>query len=88
MKKYNTWEMLKELTECTNKSILRFFMEIADEDEPIICFINTQSGCFEFRTFQSWDEDFICDNPIIYPTSKWIEISKQEADIYLKGKYV
>lgn len=91
LKKYNTWETLKELTEYEPKykgsNEQRFFMEITDEDEPIFCFLRPSCGSFEFRLFRTWDDNFICDNPILYPDSSWIEVSKQDADIFLKGNY-
>lgn len=91
MQKLKTWEMIKELTEYKPKYFgslkQRFFMEVGNEDEPIICFLESSTGSIEFRQFKVLDEGFVEEKPIIHQDSTWIEISKNDANIYLDIYY-
>lgn len=77
-----TWKMMKELT----KNEKKFFKTTYDEDEFIICFIRPYAGTFEFRLFDVWD-GYKTNNVMLYPEENWKEITKEEADIWLKGHY-
>jgi hypothetical protein len=81
----NTWEMIKDLTENQHKQI--FFQTTHDENEPIICFLRPTARSIEFRLFRTWDKNFISDSVILYPTNKWIQISKEDADVFLNNNY-
>jgi len=83
----NTWQMIKELTERKEPFGILFFKTTEDDDQPIICFQRPEAGSIEFRLFQRWDGNYISDSVILYPTDKWVEITKVEADFYLKGRY-
>lgn len=79
------WEVLKLLTDTTSKDI-RFF-RTGDADEFTICFLRPYAGSIEFRVFDLANSKEPSDNPILYPSSVWQEISKEEADVWLKGNY-
>ena len=82
-----TWEMIKYLSESNKLFAEEFFICNRDSDSPIICFLRKDVGSLEFRLFNNYDDSYISDNIIIYPTDKWTKISKKEADKYLKGNY-
>lgn len=83
----NTVEMLKTLTESGKDFGTQFFITLNNTDEPMICFLRPSAGSIEFRLFREWDRSYISDSVILYADYNWIEINKENADVYLKGNY-
>ena len=78
----NTWQMIKTLTEA-KLQFKHLYFAVIDENEGIsICYLRPNVGSIEFR-FYNLITKILEMNPIIYPDEKWIEITEEEAKIYL-----